>query len=259
MRRLVYGLIAGLLGLFALPIFETSQSAAQEPPTATAVITSPVNNAQLFGQVNITGSAGHPTAFASYRLEYNDLTDPNAPWLLVQPPVQQQVSNGVLGSWSTNVVPDGVYSLRLRVILQDDQIGGEFVITGLRVINSAPTPVPTVATGDDTVPQASPVSGPTPTSLVQQPPSNNPAAPDIDIEAGAATNGSQSNGSSSAASSSSTRINTGRIRGAFCSGVYLAIALFAVMLLYVGLRGRLRPYTRRLLWQMQDDPDNDPY
>ncbi len=259
MRRLAYGLIAAFIGLIAFPTVQPPQSAAQEPQAATAVITSPADNAQLFGQVTITGSAGHPTAFASYRLEYNDLTDPNAPWLLVQPPVQQQVSDGVLGSWSTNVVPDGVYRLRLRVILQDEQVGGEFVVTGLRIVNSAPTPVPTVATGNDPVPQASPGSGPTPTSLIQQPPSNSPATPEVVIGAADPAGDSSTGGSAASNTGSTTRINTGRVRAAFCSGVYLAIGIFAVMLFYVGLRGRLRPYTRRLLWQIQDEPDNDPY
>jgi hypothetical protein len=59
------------------------------------------------------------------------------------------------------------------------------------------------------------------------------------------------------ASSETRRINLGRVREAFCSGVYLAIGIFGIMLVYSVIRRRLRPYTRRLVWQTPDESDHD--
>ncbi len=237
-------------------VLMTGSTQAQDTNT-TAAITSPAEGAQLFGAVNIFGSAQHPTSFKNYTLEYDDLADPAVSWLLVQTRVSQQVNNNVLGNWNTIVVPDGVYQLRLRVFLQDDTVGSEFTVSQLRVMNSAPTPVPTAATGGAGGLQPTPSPGPSPTSPVQQPPSNNPPAESItglnaeDTDPGSPADTSNTSGRNA----SSTRVNTGRIRSAFCSGVYLALIMFALMLGYIALRGRLRPMTRRLLWQIQDEFD----
>ncbi len=254
MRRLGRWLAIAVIVIVVVGINLPHQTAAQDTGTATAIITSPVDNEQLFGLVSVTGSASHTTAFDSYTLEYNDLSDPNAPWLLVQPSVKQQVSNDVLGSWNTNVVPDGVYSLRLRIFLQSGDVGGETIVTGLRVVNTAPTPVPTTAGASGSA-DATWTPGPSPTSPIQQPPSNNPATPEVITGLDASAN----SGSTTIANSGTktTRVNTGRIRNAFCTGVYWAIGLFVIMLVYVAMRGRLRPYTRRVLWQIQDDLDDD--
>jgi len=233
-RRLDRWLVTAVIVMVALGINLPHRTAAQDSGTTTAVITSPVENEQLFGLVSVVGSAGHTSSFDSYTLEYNDLSDPNAPWLLVQPSVRQQVTNDVLGSWNTNVIPDGVYSLRLRVFLQSGDVGGEFIVTGLRVVNTAPTPVP---------------------------PSNSPATPEVISGLDSAANTDSTSGGSttigSSGNSSTTRVNTGRIRNAFCTGAYWAIGLFIVMLAYIVLRGRLRPYTRRVLWQIHDDLNDD--
>jgi hypothetical protein len=193
-------------------------------------------------------------------LEYNDLGDPNAPWLLVQPRVQQQVKNSVLGTWNTNLVPDGTYRLRLRVFLQDGQVG-EFVVSDLKVVNSVPTPVPTPASGLVTgaTPQA-PTPGPSPTSPIVQPPSSNPSSGEVALPPGADDeSGTGESGPVNLAPTTrnTARINISRVRSAFCTGVYLTLGIFGVMLGYVLVRARLRPFTRRLMWQIQDDVDND--
>lgn len=236
----------GALGGWNVP------AAAQAPEDVIAVIAYPATGQQLFGLVNIVGSAGHPTAFNSYTLEYNDLGDLGAPWLLVQPRVQQQVRDDVLGTWNTNVVPDGTYQIRLRVFLDDGQVG-ETIVSDLKVVNSQPTPVPTAASGGELSP-AAPAPGPSPTSPIEQPPSNNPDAAGLDGIGPASGDGAAAPPASenSGRASSETRINTGRIRSAFCTGVYLTLVIFAVLLVYSLLRGRLRPVTRRLLWQPQD-------
>jgi len=252
MQRLGYLLV---LAFLLLP----GTAAAQAPEGLVAVITAPVDGQQLFGLVNISGSAEDSTAFESYTLEYNDLGDPTAPWLLVQPRVQQQVKNNVLGTWNTNLVPDGTYRLRLRVFLQDGQVG-EFVVSDLKVVNSVPTPVPTAASGAavDATP-AVPTPGPSPTSLIVQPSSSNPSAGEV--VGPAAPDSGQLTGESSpldveGPAKKTARINTSRVRGAFCTGVYLTLGAFGIMVVYVLVRGRLRPFTRRLLWQIQDEVDD---
>ncbi|MBN2305565.1 MAG: hypothetical protein JXQ72_13870 [Anaerolineae bacterium] len=232
---------------------------AQQPDGVTAVITAPGEGEQLFGQITIIGSADHSTTFGSYTLEYNDLRDPGADWLLVQPRIQQRVQNGTLGVWNTVVVPDGTYALRLRVFLTDGQQAGEYVVSNLSVINSEPTPVPTAA-GDSAVSSTAPAPGPSPTSPIQQPPSNNPSG---DIS-GLDSSGTGADAPPPAFGVDDTdtdqttrRVNTTRVRSAFCTGVYLTLGLFGFMILYLLVRGRLRPYTRRLLWQIQDEFDRD--
>lgn len=248
-RRL--GMILAVIMLLSL----AGPAAAQSPDEITAVITSPVDGQQLFGLVNIVGSATHPAAFDYFTLEYIDQSDPNAPWYLVQEPVRQPTQDAVLGAWNTNMVPDGVYRLRLRVFLTDGQIK-EFVVSNLRVINSQPTPVPTTAAGGFDTSQNAPTPGPSPTSPIEQPPSNDPSTGEI-IGSGAPTSEPVQPVTTERQTEKQTRINTARVRSAFCSGVYLALGIFGFMLVYRLFRGRLRPYTRRLDWTAQDDYDHE--
>jgi len=234
MRRLMVLLAvsAALLRAATVPL------TAQEPEPPTAIITAPADGQQLFGAENISGSAYHASAFDHYTLEYDDLSDAEARWLLVQPVVRQQVRDGVLGAWNTTFVPDGVYRLRLRVFTTDGQ-EAEHVVSNLRVANAAPTPVPT------RIPAAAPAvptPGPSPTSPIEQPPSSNPS---LDVAANPAP---FEEGSSPVlaepAPRRAARLNLDRIRGAFCTGAYLTLAGFGLMLAYAVLRGR-RPRAPR--------------
>jgi hypothetical protein len=55
----------------------------------------------------------------------------------------------------------------------------------------------------------------------------------------------------------SRRVNFDRVRSAFCSGVYLTLVIFIIMIGYLLVRGRLQPYTRRLVWQPRDEFDDN--
>ena len=248
-----FGLMALIVALMGLG----AASVRAQDEGVIAVITSPSEGQQLFGLVNIVGSAQYAGGFDSYTLEYNDQSDPNAPWLLVQPRVQQQVANDVLGTWNTNVVPDGFYRLRLRVFLPDGSVGGEFVVANLQVVNSAPTPVPTVAGADAAAP-LTPTAGPSPTPLIQQPPSNNPDANITGAAGMTAATPAFSAPTAIPAARTVRRVNVARVRSAFCSGVYLALGAFGVMLLYLLVRGRLRPRAQRWMWQIEDDLNREP-
>lgn len=259
MARRLGILLAGILLVAGLRSSFSGAALAQSPEEIVAIITSPVDGQQLFGQVNIVGSASHPAAFDSYTLEYIDQSDPNASWLLVQQLVRQQIQNDILGAWNTIVVPDGVYRLRLRVTLTDGQVG-EFVVSNLRVINSQPTPVPTIGSSGLETTLVAPTPGPSPTSPIQQPPSNDPSEGEItglDTGSEGAAPLAPTSVVTERRTDKQTRINTSRVRTAFCAGAYLTLGVFGVMLVYMLIRGRLRPYTRRLTWQGQDEYENE--
>jgi len=252
-RRLSILLIVTLLCAGGILSTWPHSASAQTPEGLVAVITWPADGQQLFGPANVIGSAAHPTAFSYFTLEYNDLSDPNAPWMLVQPNVQQQVQNNVLGTWNTNMVPDGKYRLRLRVFLSDGQIG-EYIVSNLAVVNSEPTPVPTAPAETGGEPALAPTFGPSPTSPVVQPPSSNPSISGLATPEPVSDAGSEL---SEVPVKKTTRVNLGRVRSAFCTGVYLTFGVFAIMLVYALIRGRLRPLTQRLMWHEWTDQDDN--
>lgn len=231
----------------------TLPALAQEPPgvqDTIVVITSPVPFQTISGQVVISGSAGHPSAFVGYELEYDNLTDPTEIWLPIGSRVTQQVTEGTLGIWDTVGlgISDGLYQIRLRVFLNLPDIAPvELIVSNLTLINTAPTPLPTIDTSDTFTP---PTPGPSPTSPIEQPPTNTPRPT---IESRIQTD----NNSRSATSTNSTTLNFGRLQGAFCFGSTLAFGFFALLLGYLWLRARLRPVTRQLMWQIRSELDQE--
>ncbi|HML20066.1 MAG TPA: hypothetical protein PKD09_00355 [Aggregatilinea sp.] len=255
-RRTIYA-IAVIISLGTL--WGSGRNARAQSPDGelTAVITSPTDGQQLFGMVSISGSARHSGAFASYTLEYDDLSDPAEQWIPVQERVTQQVDNGVLGAWNTNLVPDGTYQLRLSVTLTTGDIG-EYVVRGLRVINSAPTPVPTVPGSGLAATPLAITPGPSPTSPVEQPPSNNPndgGAAGIVVENGQAAAPSLLDDNEPQAK---TTVNVGRVQDAFCTGAIIGGGVFMLVLLYAVLHRRFRSSVQDPAWP-QRDSSHRPY
>jgi len=168
MRKIAFipGLAVIGLGLLA-GMFWPAHAAAQ---VETAVeISSPAMNDVLTGIVRVTGTAVDP-AFRFYHLEYAiDPVTSGSVWGQAQPPVSQQVRNAVLGSWDTRLVADGRYVLRLRI----ERTDGTSVEDAIRVTvsNATPTspPVPTMTLLPGTA-----TPGPSPTPLIQQPPTRTP-------------------------------------------------------------------------------------
>jgi hypothetical protein len=62
LRRLGFALAVVILCAALSPV-SLGAVRAQSPDQTTAIITSPVDGQQLFGLVNITGGASHPSAF----------------------------------------------------------------------------------------------------------------------------------------------------------------------------------------------------
>jgi hypothetical protein len=215
-------------------------------------ISSPADGQNLFGLVEIQGTASHPSLFDSYSLEWSNAANP-AVWLPIQAPIRQQVSNGILGQWDTVAggIPDGVYQIRLLVFLSDGTVQTAEV-RNLILANAAPTPLPTVNLAPPTL-NAGPLIGPTATGLILQPPTLTPAptfpglaaeAPPVQPVAGTGGEGE------------AILFDAAAAQGAFCQGVFFSLGLFAVVIVYLLLRRQLSPFTRRIWWQLRHELDN---
>ncbi len=119
---------------------------------ANAAITAPTSGAVLNGLVQIEGTASLGGNFKYYKLEVSP--SGRDAFNTIGNQVPQQVAHGQLGAWDSASVPDGTYTIRLRVV---DATGNycdnpEATVTGLQVQNSAPikptdTPAPTETEG----------------------------------------------------------------------------------------------------------------
>jgi len=199
----------------------------------TAEITLPQQGETVRGVVLIVGTALHPD-FNNYTLEFG--FDPNVDqqWFPVQDPVAQQVQDGPLAEWDTTVVADGTYQLRLRVVRNDGQTD-EFTVTGITVSNAVPTQPPTVVpsvTPSSTV--GVPTPGPSPTPLIQQPPTSTPRP--------TATPGGPT---LTPTPNPAPVLSERQIRGAVCRGVGLTLFVFILVGVYAALRRYARAEIRR--------------
>ncbi len=137
------------LALVAHARLEAAPSALSCSPS-NAAITAPQPGASVSSLVQIMGTASLGGDFQYYKLEFAPASSEG--FTVFSGLVRQQVTNGQLGVWDSASVPDGTYSIRLRVV---DQTGNycESAVTGLHVSNSSPptptevpTPVETEAT-----------------------------------------------------------------------------------------------------------------
>lgn len=165
---------------------------------ATGQITSPRDRAAVRGLVPIEGSATHPQ-FQKYEIHYGPEPNPGDQWTPVQgSPFTVPVVQGRLGLWDTTIIPDGLYSLRLRVVRLDGNYE-EYFVRSIQVSNTRPTetptpratptlaaptdtpePTPTVVIAVPTVlsPTPKPTSTPLPTAL----PTNTPEPLDLPFQ-----------------------------------------------------------------------------
>jgi hypothetical protein len=148
----------GWTGVFAAPPTQGDQ----------AVITSPNNNAVVRGQVPILGSATHPQ-FQFYKVEYSREPVVGEAWTIIGAIHQQQVTDGQLETWDTSQLPDGSYTLRLRVVRLDGNYS-EYSVMQVVVANAQPTETPTPAVVATKPPTVTPTPlPPTPTIVIEQP------------------------------------------------------------------------------------------
>jgi hypothetical protein len=212
------GLLIAVL-VWRIPVQAQDNGAAQ--------ITSPQSGEQLIGVVTIQGTASSAN-FQRYKLEFS--TQENEQWFTITE-VSQQVTNGPLAQWNTAVIPDGLYQIRLRVILRDGNVV-QNLVQNLAVSNQQPTPLPTVPLQATPLPPTlPPTAGPSPTSIIQQPPSAvpPPTLPNVNPTAALPDAGR-----------SQAVIVVDALRNAFCSGVYLALIGFGIVGVYRLAYSRLR-------------------
>ena len=128
MRRKVAGLLLATLVLAIL----TLQTA---PTEAAGAITSPRDRASVRGLVPIEGVASDPS-FQKYEIHYGPEPNPGDQWTPIQgSPFTVPVVQGRLGLWDTTLIPDGTYSLRLRIVRLDGNYD-EFFVRGILVVNT---------------------------------------------------------------------------------------------------------------------------
>jgi len=141
---------------------------AQEPG---GKITSPQMNAEVRGTVLIQGTAWLPD-FNFYKVEYGIGPNPSD-WIIIGTTHSTPVVDGVLETWDTTQVPDGSYSLRLRVVKPDGNYE-EYFVRQIQVVNTRPTETPTPTQTATLPPTPTPAATPTlaiiqPTTLLELP------------------------------------------------------------------------------------------
>lgn len=162
-RIWIIGLIFSILTI--LP----AATAIAAPPKQgeLAIIASPADNEVVRGVVSITGSAVHPS-FQRYEVSFAaEPVTSNEQWVLISDARTEQIVNGELVAWDTNTVPDGSYSLRLRVVRLDGNYG-EIEVQHIVVANAQPTETPTPSASATPTVTPTPLP-PTPTIIIEAP------------------------------------------------------------------------------------------
>jgi subtilisin family serine protease len=89
-------------------------AAVAAPPPLEAHLTAPLASEYVGATtLDVRGSATGP-GFASYRLDYRPMSDPNG-WIPLAGPIASPVQDGLLGEWPLDAVGDGQWVLRLMV------------------------------------------------------------------------------------------------------------------------------------------------
>jgi hypothetical protein len=167
MRKTVASCLLLLLcGVFLAVVIEAAPDRSPQEQGPEAVITSPRDRAVVRDKVSIRGTATHPE-FWKYEVAYGPEPNPGDQWILIGVVHETQVVDNVLETWDTTLLPDGNYSLRLRVVRRDGNFQ-EYFVREIAVANTQPTDTPTpevTATPTDT-PTPLP---PTPTIVIELP------------------------------------------------------------------------------------------
>ncbi len=234
--------VAVLMVGAALLIPVASVLAAPPRQGAVAVINSPAGGSTVTGVVPVSGSALHPE-FDRYELYYT--VEPGENWVFIGEPGRQQVNNGFLGNWNTGGLPDGNYSLRLRVVRRDGNYDEGYARNVVVANTTPPTPTPEpTATPGEIAPLPQPVDAvvtptseatPTPVS-VEQPEIPTPTprpSPTATPEANqVAVVAEEDSGSGSLTSA----VDTASLRASFVRGITIAGAVFLAAGAFFGIR-----------------------
>lgn len=247
MKWLRYGVI---LVLILLPGVGNINAAPQTQ--AVLDITSPTEGSVLSGQVTIVGTATHPQ-FASYGVLY--ATGANVTgdtgWRMDAPiawDVRSMVVNGTLGVWDTTLVPNGQYVLALVVFEAGNETPNVRFVNNLTVNNVEPTPTeeptatptPAGAEGAPTeTPQPGQAGAVAPT--IEQPPTATPRLTATVGAQGTPTDDEEEEGFDPA-----DILSGAAIKEAFTTGIWLAVFLYVLGILYAIIKALVRYYFRQL-------------
>ena len=165
-------IVLGLVFVF-LTLLATGQSLAEPPQQSElALISYPADNEVVRGEVSITGSAVHPS-FERFQVTYApEPVTSNDQWILIGQERTDQVVNGQLAVWDTTAIPDGSYSLRLRVVRLDGNYS-ETEVKQIVVANAVPTNTPTPSASATPTVTPTPLP-PTPTIVIDIPVEDTP-------------------------------------------------------------------------------------
>jgi hypothetical protein len=109
--------------------------------------------------------------FWKYEVHYATDPNPQDQWTSIGSIHEQQVTDSLLETWDTTIVPDGAYVLRLRVVNRTGNYR-EIYVKGIMVANAEPTETPTPTATPQPTPTITPAATPTfalPTSPLAQP------------------------------------------------------------------------------------------
>jgi hypothetical protein len=225
MRKAVaFCLLLLLLGTLLVVVIEAAPG--RSPQKQGAVITSPRDRAVVRDKVSIQGTATHPE-FWKYEVAYGQEPNPGEQWILIGAVHETQVVDNVLETWDTTLLPDGDYSLRLRVVRRDGNYD-EYFVRQISVANTQPTDTPTPAVTPTPTNTPTPLP-PTPTILIELPVLPSPTPRPLPTVA-------QVIKPTPTPEPSFFNINVPDLGGAFCWGAGAAAFLF----LLVGLLALLR-------------------
>lgn len=247
MRR-VLGPIMLLISLlsiaFSTPMAMRRVVAAPPVQAALAVITSPQSLTTVRGNVVIMGSATHPN-FWKYEIHYG--VEPNpVDWIPIGQVHETPVVNGRLETWDTTLVPDGTYSLRLRVARRDGNYD-EYYVRQLTVANQVPTETPTPAVTATPTVTPTPLP-PTPTIVIEQPKRETPTPPATPTLQPAVEEATPTPGNT-------LNISTQALLDSFCNGSKVALAVFVAVGVLALVRKIIAALFRWILRRFKKEED----
>lgn len=194
------------------------------PPQQESIITSPRDRDVVRGVLVIKGTATTHD-FWKYEIHYAPEPNPTDQWtvLLVNEGEDKQVIDGRLATWDTRQVPDGLYSMRLRVVRKDGNYD-EYYVRQISVVNAQPTETPTATPTPEATPTPLP---PTPTVVIEQPPTATPRPTSTPGPIGVTPEPETETG---------LNITAQGLSKAFLSGAGATVGLFVLMGLLIALR-----------------------
>ncbi len=222
---------------FILPLLAIFLALGIQTVSAQSGITYPPETEVLRGSVQIKGAAVHQD-FWKYELAAAPQGTQN--WFNIagsETPVQ----NGVLGIWDTRTVPDGAYTIRLRVVRRDGNYD-EYFVQKIIVANTTPVETPTPETTP--TPTATPTPKPptaTPVQLTPNIPTPTPAPTSTPEAAAAAPGGEDDGGDDSSAGGKTSELVSllAQMKDAFLKGAFYVLAAFIVVGVFFGVKNLL--------------------